>query len=224
MLLKHLDMMKPKRRNSRLGLLLLIGILVGCTAEVPVTPTMAPPPTAVSISVDGEVVKLQEGEMWVLVSGVDEHGLIIEHDLLLLLEPRQNSLWSEWMVHSGTPAAVLEIHYSGPQNLRRFYHIETPSGAIGWISDYYVRPLAYLYEPAAETVPLYAEPEGEMTAELANVSPVKLLDPTDELWWEVEALSGERGWVPVELIKESAARQFLTDTQHEHPGAGVGNE
>ena len=197
-------------------LFITLGLLLGCTRETPpITPTMVPPPTAVAITVDGETVKLQEGEMWVLVSGVDEHGLMAEHDLFLRHEPRQDAIWSEW-VHSGTAVAVREIHYSGPQNLRRFYHIETPTGASGWISDYYVRQQAYLYEPDAETVALFDAPDGETLINIPNVSPVKLLNPVDEVWWEVETLDGKRGWVSVDLVKESAERQFLTETQHEH--------
>lgn len=202
--------------------LILVG---GCTTEVPSTPTMAPPPTAVAISVGQETVKLQPGELWVMVSGVDEHGLIVEHDLLLLQEPRPNALWNDQMVHSGTPAAVLEIHYSGPQNLRRFYRIETPTGASGWISDYYIRPLAYLYDPTAADVSLYDAPDGEVVATVSNVSPVKLKNPQDAAWWLVETADGmHRGWVPVDLVKESPERQFLTNTQHDHPQQGAAGE
>mgnify|MGYP002396184457 CR=1 FL=1 len=207
-----------KRPSLWFSLLLVVlgSLLLGCTSAPPATPTMAPPPTAVAIIVDGEITKLQAGEMWVLVSGVDEHGLIIEHDLLLRQEPRANALWSEWLVHSGTAVAVREIHYSGPQNLRRFYHIETAAGASGWISDYYVRQQAYLYEPAVEGVTLLDGPNGNIVTTVPNVSPVKLRNPIDEIWWEVETLDGVRGWVLADQVKESAARAFLTEAQHEH--------
>jgi hypothetical protein len=37
---------------------------------------------------------------------------------------------------------VLEIWHGGPQNLQRFYRVETVSSDTGWISDYYVRRVA----------------------------------------------------------------------------------
>lgn len=201
----------------------LLSLLTLCTvwlaacagAETAVSP---PPPTAVAISgADDETLAIQDGPLWVLLSGVDEHGLIAEHELTLLQEPDAAADPGP-IVHTGIPAAVLEIRHGGPQNLQRFYQIETISGDVGWISDYYVRRVAYLYDAESETVPLFAAPNGQEVARLPNISPVAVKQPTVGDWWLVQAVEdGTLGWVQAELVKESPLSEFLTNQSHEHP-------
>lgn len=197
-------------------LILCTLLLVSCAGpETAVSPQL---PTAVAISdAGGETVATQDGPLWVLLSGVDEHGLIAEHELTLLQEPDASAA-SASLVHTGIPAAVMEIRHGGPQNLQRFYRVETVNGDTGWISDYYVRRVAYLYDANNETVPLFAEPDGQEVARLANISPVALKSPTDETWWLVQAVGeGTLGWVQADLVKESSLAEFLTNQTHEHP-------
>jgi hypothetical protein len=165
----------------------------------------------------GETLATQEGPLWVLLSGVDEHGLIAEHELTLLQEPDAAAAPGP-VVHTGIPAAVLEIRHGGPQNLQRFYRVETVNGDTGWISDYYARRVAYLYQADSDTVPLFAAPDGQEVAQLPNISPVAIKQPTEGDWWLVQAVKdGTLGWVRADLVKESSLAEFLTNQTHEHP-------
>lgn len=196
--------------------LLCTAFLAGCTDVETAVPT--PIPTAVAISdSSGETLAQQEGSLWVLLSGVDEHGLIAEHELTLLQEPDAAAAPGA-IVHTGIPAAVLEIRHGGPQNLQRFYRVETVNGDTGWISDYYVRRVAYLYQADRETVPLFAAPAGQEVAQLPNISPVAVKQPDDGGWWLVQAIEdGTLGWVQADPVKESPQAEFLTNQSHEHP-------
>lgn len=175
------------------------------------------PPTAVSVSNEsGETITTQEGPIWVLLSGVDEHGLIAEHELTLLTEPSPTAAAGP-LVHTGISASVLEIQHGGPQNLQRFYRVETVDGATGWISDYYVRRVAYLYDEASDGVSLYAAPNGQVVTRLPNVSPIALKEPTDAEWWLVQSVENETvGWVMAAYVKESPSPEFLQNQAHTH--------
>lgn len=200
-----------------LSLLTLCAVLLaGCAGAETAAPTAIP--TAVAISgAGGETLATQEGPLWVLLSGVDEHGLIAEHELTLLQEPDVAADPGP-IVHTGIPAAVLEIRHGGPQNLQRFYRVETVSGDTGWISDYYVRRVAYLYQVDSDVVLLFAAPDGQEVAQLPNISPVAVKQPTVGDWWLVQAVEdGTLGWVQAELVKESPLSEFLTNQTHEHP-------
>ena len=193
-------------------------LLTACASAETAVPT--PLPTAVAISgAEGETLATQEGPLWVLLSGVDEHGLIAEHELTLLQEPDAAAAAGP-IVHTGVPAAVLEIRHGGPQNLQRFYRVETVNGDTGWISDYYVRRVAYLYQADSDTVPLFAAPDGQEVARLPNISPVAVKQPgdDDDAWWLVPGGGdGKLDWVWAELVKESPLAEFLNNQTHEHP-------
>lgn len=211
-------------------LVLVCILLSGCTAVLPAAETpipaaaVPPTPTApilmevsdIPITNDGgEVVSRQPGPLWVLVSGVDEHGLIAEHELTLLREPEAAAV-SERTIHTGSAVAVLEIRQTGPQNLQRFYRIQSPTGEAGWISDYYVRRTAYLFNTAGTAVSLLAGPGGSALAELVNVTPVEIKSPLTA-WWEVQTQDGElTGWVLATYVKESPEPEFLLNQQHTH--------
>lgn len=191
-------------------------LLASCSGtETPESPQL---PTAVAISgAEGETLAIQEGPLWVLLSGVDEHGLIAEHELTLLQEPDAAAEPGP-IIHTGIPAAVLEIRHVGPQNLQRFYRVETVNGDTGWISDYYVRRVAYLYEADSDMVSLFAAPDGQEVTQLPNISPVAVKQPRDGEWWLVQAVQdGTLGWVRADLVKESPQAEFLTNQSHEHP-------
>lgn len=190
-----------------------VGSRSGATASH--IPTVTPPP-AVPITANDSNIAAQPGPLWVLLSGVDEHGLIAEHELTLLTSPDPTAS-QEARVHTGVAAAVQEIRHTGPQNLQRFYHVQTVTGASGWISDYYVRRVAYLYDANSSKVTLYSSPDGLEVAQLPNVSPVMIKIPTDDEWWLVQAVqTGTLGWVRVTFIKESPVWEFLLNQQHEH--------
>jgi hypothetical protein len=70
-----------------------------------------------------------------------EHDLFAEPELTLLQEPDAAAAPGP-IAHTGIPTTVLEIWHGGPQNLQRFYRVETVSSDTGWISDYYVRRVA----------------------------------------------------------------------------------
>ena len=190
------------------------------------TPTTAAAPTpfpTIQVEVDeipitddtGEAISRQPGPLWVLVSGVDEHGLFAEHELTLLSQP-EVSAEPAMTIHSGSAVAVHEIRQTGPQNLQRFYRIQSPTGEAGWISDFYVRRVAYLFNSEGTTVPLYESPGGNELSQLVNISPVKLISPLTA-WWKVEtADTNMTGWVLVSFIKESPEPEFLLNQQHEH--------
>jgi hypothetical protein len=152
-----------------------------------------------------------------MLSGVDEHGLIAEHFLTLLADADAGAA-SIAEVHTGIPADVLEIRHVGPGGLQRFYRVETVTGEVGWISDFYIRRQAYLFNISGTTVPIHDTPNGPPVSEAPNVSPIVLLDPTAEGWWQIGSVEGELlGWVFVGFIQESPEEEFLFNT-HAHPG------
>lgn len=190
------------------------GIRGGTTPGVTATPPVAVPITAN----DAASIAVQPGPLWVLLSGVDEHGLIAEHELSLLTAPDPTAAQGA-RVHTGVAASVQEIRHTGPQNLQRFYHVQTVTGATGWISDYYVRRVAYLFDSNSNTIPLYsaADGQGREVEQLANVSPVAIKVPTDDEWWLVQAVqTGTLGWVRASFVKESPVWEFLLNQQHDH--------
>lgn len=213
-------MMVDRLAGARFVLpLLLFALLLGCNTAVPDAPPtpIVPLPEAVHITNDaGETIATQPGLLWVLVSGVDEHGLIAEHELNLMAAPILEAD-VERLVHTGTAVAVQEIRQTGPQNLRRFYRVMTIEGDSGWISDYYVRRVGYLFNENGTDVPIFAAPEGSEVSRLPNVSPVTIKDPTRPDWWIVQTMAGDlTGWVPVSFVKESPEPEFLLNIEHEH--------
>ena len=197
-------------KRSLYLLFILIGGVLGCRQPVVEEPTavvLPPPPTAVPLTNgQGEVVSQQAGPLWVLVSGVDEHGLMAEPNIYLLSQADVLAFTNEH-IHTGIAAAVLEIRQDG---LRRFYRVLATDGQTGWVSDYHVRRVAYLYDGQSTQVSLYDAPQGNPTTTLTNVYPVHLLDPTAAEWWEVTTLDGEtRGWIQAEYVKESPEKEFL---------------
>jgi hypothetical protein len=210
------------------SLLLLFSLLLtACGSDTPSapTPTFTPPPTPpiiaspVTVSnADGTPLSQQPGYVeWVLLSGVDEHGLTAEHSLTLLADADPNAPEvSE--IHTGHPVIVLEIRQVGPQGLQRFYHVQTLEGITGWISDYYVRRQAYLFNHEGTTVSIYDKPQGAQIAQVANVTPITLREPQELSWWQVSTLDGKvLGWVESRLVKESPEEEFLLGDDHEHP-------
>jgi hypothetical protein len=151
----------------------------------------------------------------VLLSGVDEHGLTAEHFLSLLEAPNPAAAVAA-EIHTGSPVSVLEIRHVGPQGLQRFYHVETLEGIRGWISDYYVRRQAYLFN--LDGIPVLDEPGGLTVAELANVTPITLRAPQELIWWQIGSLDGSVvGWVETRYVKESPEEAFLLGEDHAHP-------
>lgn len=209
------------------ALLILSILLTACgsgTLTLP-TPTFTPPPTppiiASSIPVlneQGTPIASQPGFVeWVLLSGVDEHGLTLEHMLTLITEADPNAP-ALTQIHTGHPVIVLEISHVGPQALQRFYHIQTRDGLTGWISDFYVRRTAYLFNHEGTTVPIFDKPQGAEITQLANVTPITLRKPQDLTWWQVSTLDGSvLGWVESRFVKESPEAEFLLGEDHTHP-------
>lgn len=198
--------------------LFLLLLLVACRGktEAPTAVDLVILPTAVPIIIGGTAAASQPGPLWVLISGVDEHGLIIDHSLNLLDEPSPTATKGV-LLHSGIAAAVLEIQHTGPQNLQRFYKVQTVTGQTGWISDYYVRRTAYLFDADSDTISMYSSPDGIEIAELTNVSPVTVKNPLDPDWWLVQSVEyGTFGWVKFEFIRESPVWEYLLNQQHEH--------
>jgi len=154
---------------------------------------------------------------WVLLSGVDEHGLVLEHMLTLFTEADPNAP-ALTQIHTGHPVIVLEIRHVGPQGLQRFYHVQTLEGITGWISDFYVRRQAYVFNLEGTMVPIFDKPQGAEIAQLANVTPVTLRQPQDLTWWQVSTLDGSMlGWVESRFVKESSEEEFLLGEDHAHP-------
>jgi len=208
-----------------LPLFCLLLAACGGVAIIPPTPTFTPPPTPPVIAspivvsnAEGTPISQQPGFVeWVLLSGVDEHGLTAEHTLTLLVDadPKAAELTQ---IHTGSPVVVLEIRHMGPQGLQRFYHVQTLDGISGWISDFYVRRQAYVFNLEGTTVPIFDKPQGAETAQLANVTPVTLRQPQDLTWWQVSTLEGSvLGWVESRFVKESPEEEFLFGEDHEHP-------
>lgn len=197
----------------------VVFFLVGCNAFMPVTPTpkFSPPPDSIPVTDDtGATIATQPNGLWIMLSGVDEHGLIVEHELTLFDEPN-NEESSTSLIHTGTAVVVHEIRQTGPQGLRRYYRVQAINGQTGWISDYYVRRLVYLFNEEGTTVPLFAAPEGQEVAQLPNVTPVIIKEPTQEAWWIVQTVQGDLlGWVEASYVKESPEPEFLLNQQHLH--------
>jgi hypothetical protein len=202
-----------------LFLLLLLNIwLVGCATDAGPPTSVVPLPETVMITNEaGETIATQTGPLWVLLSGVDEHGLIAEHELTLLAEADALSD-AKSTIHTGVAVAVQEIRHTGPQNLQRFYHIQTLDGHNGWISDYYVRRVGYLFNDSGTEVSLYAAPGENEVAQLPNITPIAIKDPTRTDWWIVQTVDSElTGWVEAGYVKESSEPEFLLNQQHPHP-------
>jgi hypothetical protein len=206
-------------------LLILFPLLIACSAANAPAPTFTPPPTPPIIAspitvsnAEGTPISLQPGFVeWVLLSGVDEHGLTAEHSLTLLADADPNAPEVS-QIHTGHPVIVLEIRQVGPQGLQRFYHVQTPDGITGWISDYYVRRQAYLFNHEGTAVLIYDKPQGAQIAQVANVTPVTLRQPQELTWWQVSTLDGNvLGWVESRFVKESPEEEFLFGEGHEHP-------
>ena len=206
--------------NRSLSLPFLFSFLLaacGNTTSHPPTPTFTPPPTLPIIAspiavsnAEGTPVSEQPGFIeWVLLSGVDEHGLMSEHDLTLLADADSQAP-AVTQIHTGYPAMVLEIRQVGPQGLQRFYHVQILDGTTGWISDYYVRRQAYVFDIDGTTVPIFDKPRGAEIARLENITPVTLRQPQDADWWQVSTLNGNvLGWVETKFVKESPDKEFL---------------
>jgi hypothetical protein len=189
--------------------------LPACTARP--RPLPVNPPAAVPISgAEGAALSSEAGPLWVLLSGVDEHGLVESHEISLLVAPEPAAAVAT-TVHTGTAAAVHEIRQAGPQNLWRFYRVRTVDGRSGWVPDYFIRRLAYLFSAEAETIPLHDAPAGTAVYQAGQVTPVVLLEPTRTDWWQVATVDGTiSGWVATAYVKESPAWEFLLDLDHEH--------
>lgn len=203
---------------------LLLTACGGASFSLP-TPTFTPPPTPpiiaspITISdAEGTPIAEQPGFVeWVLLSGVDEHGLAAEHFLTLLAEadPRATALTQ---IHTGSPVMVMEIRHVGPQALQRFYRVQTLEGIRGWISDYYVRRQAYVFNHEGTTVPIFDQPQGAEISRLQNVTPITLKRPQHLAWWQVSTLDGSvLGWVESRFVKESPEEEFLLGEAHAHP-------
>jgi len=209
-----------KKRD--LSILLLFSTFIsacGGVTPIPTTPTatFTPPPTLpiiaspITISnAEGTPITEQPGFLeWVLLSGVDEHGLTAEHELTLLADADSQAAELS-QIHTGSPVTVLEIRQAGPQGLQRFYHVQTLDGITGWISDYYVRRQAYVFNIDGTTVPIFDKPRGAEIARLENITPVTLRQPQDADWWQVSTLDGSvLGWVETKFVKESPDKEFL---------------
>lgn len=211
----------------RLSLPLFCLLLTACggTAVIAPTPTFTPPPRPPIIAspiivsnAEGTPIAEQPGFVeWVLLSGVDEHGLTAEH-LLTLLVDADHQAAGVAQVHTGSPVVVLEIRHVGPQGLQRFYHIQTLEDISGWISDFYVRRNAYAFNHEGTTVPIFDKPQGSEIAQLTNVTPITLRQPQDLAWWQVSTLDGSvLGWVESRFVKESPEEEFLLGEDHAHP-------
>jgi hypothetical protein len=183
----------------------------------PKTMSQPLPPESVPVTnSSGYLLSRHEGPLWVLFSGVDEHGLVEAHEVALLAAPQPESP-AVHQVDTGTAAAVHEIRQSGPQDLWRFYRVRAVDGRQGWVSDYFVRRLAYLFKPDSETVPVHEAPGGAVAFEASQVTPVLLLAPTRTDWWQVATPDGTlMGWVEAGYVKESPAGEFLLNLEHEH--------
>jgi hypothetical protein len=206
----------PMRRAVPIILILLAALLPACAARPQVALLPALPPERVPVTNSaGDVLSRHEGPLWVLISGVDEHGLVEANEVALLATPRPEGP-AVHQVHTGTPAAVHEIRQTGPQNLWRFYLVRTVGGEEGWVSDYFIRRLAYLFKAGAETVLVHETPGGAVVFEAQQVTPVVLLAPNRSDWWQVATADGTlTGWVETGYVKESPVWEFLLNLEHE---------
>ena len=204
---------------TRKTILFVMLFLAGCSSIIPATPTpqFSLPPDTIPITDDsGATIAMQPNGLWVMVSGVDEHGLIVEHELTLFDEP-DNEEAATSLIHTGTAVVAHEIRQTGPQGLRRYYRVQAINGQMGWISDYYVRRVVYLYDENGTAVSLFAAPDGQEVTRVANVTPVLIKEPTGTDWWIVQTVEGNvLGWVKAAFVRESPEPEFLLNQQHPH--------
>ena len=205
--------------KKQIWVIAILLLLIGCNQQetATTTPSFPSPPATIPITNDAEETVAEQPEgFWVMISGVDEHGLIAEHDLNLYAEPNPDQEVIG-VIHTGTAVVPHEIRQTGPQGLRRFYHIQTIDGQMGWISDYYIRRVAYLFNENGTTVSLYAAPGERQVGQVPNVTPIKVKDPTQMDWWIVQTIDGKMlGWVEATFVKESSEPEFLLNEQHLH--------
>lgn len=203
----------------RKTVLFVMLFLAGCSSLASATPTpqfSLPADTIPITDESGATIATQPRGPWVMLSGVDEHGLIVEHELILFAEP-DNPEAATSLIHTGTAVVVHEIRQMGPQGLRRFYRVQAMNGQMGWISDYYVRRVVYLYDENGTAVSLFAAPDGQEVTRVVNVTPVTIKEPTGADWWIVQTVEGNMlGWVQAAFIKESPEPEFLLNQQHTH--------
>jgi hypothetical protein len=207
-----------RQQRAAYGLIIWLALLLAaCRAEPEVRRLPENPSPRVAVTDAAGVTRRHEaGPLWVLLSGVDEHGLVAAHEVSLLAAP-DPAAETLTLVHTGTAAAVHEIRQTGPQNLWRFYLVRTVGGEEGWVSDYFIRRLAYLFKAGAESVPMHEAPGGAVAFEASQVTPVLLLAPTRTDWWQVATPDGTLiGWVEAGYVKESPAWEFLLNLEHEH--------
>ena len=96
--------------------LILFPLLTACSATDAPALTFTPPPTPLIIAspiivsnAEGTPLSQQPGFVeWVLLSGVDEHGLTAEHFLTLFADTNPNAP-KVGEIHTGHPVMVLEI-------------------------------------------------------------------------------------------------------------------
>jgi hypothetical protein len=179
----------------------------------------APPATVVVTGDTGQVIANHTGPLWILVSGIDEHGELETAVVELLAGPHPEAAVA-YDLPTGTPVAVHEIRQAGPQNLWRFYLVRTVDGQSGWVSDYFVRRLAYLFDPGSEMIPLYHAPGGRRIVFARPVTAVTLKDPTRDDYWQVQTITDEvTAWVEARHVYESPEWEFLMGldgTGHTH--------
>jgi hypothetical protein len=76
------------KRTAPIILILLAALLPACVARPQVALLPALPPESVPVTnSSGDVLSRHEGPLWVLLSGVDEHGLVEAHEVALLATP-----------------------------------------------------------------------------------------------------------------------------------------
>lgn len=159
---------------------------------------------------EGTAIASQPGPVWVLLSGVNDHGYLEEPQLSLYSEPSYTSdIATE--VTSGLPALVLEIRHLGEGGLQRFYRVQSQHSASGWISDYYVNRSGYLFNVEDDRLPVYDAPNGAIVEQVENVTEVMIVDPlSDADWWQVRLLDKDSlVWVQKEYVRESSKAEFL---------------
>lgn len=207
--------MKPFKTS--LVFLLLSLLISACAETTPAAPVTPTPLANIPITNDaGETISYQPNSPWVLISGVDEHGLLAEPQLSLHTTPAPGATITTTL-ETGLPAKTLEIRHLGPQGIQRFYFVELANGATGWISDYYIVNTVYLFNINSTTVPVYSEKGSGIVQEIPNVSPATIIDPITSLgWWLVQLPEQENPvWVIASMVKESPEEEFLLPGLHE---------
>jgi hypothetical protein len=202
------------KRFISITFLFLSGLLVACGSQSSERWLPEKPPAAIPIT-DGEgyFLRQEEGPLWTIVSGVDEDGTIESPFIGLLDAPDPAAETVHW-VATGAPVAIHEIRQTGPQNLWRFYLARTVDGRSGWIPDYFIRRQVYLYNHNQATIPLYATPGEGVIFETGQVTPVRLLSPTEDGWWQVQLINSDvSGWAATDHIKESPIWDYLHNAE-----------